>query len=127
MGLAALGLIFRSGPGPRDLTRWIGLALGLTGLGCLIWARYTLGRSFSVKAKAKELVTGGLYSRIRNPIYVFGLIVLAGVLLMVRYPALWLLLVIVIPLQIIRAHREATVLEARFGEAYRQYRDRTWF
>jgi protein-S-isoprenylcysteine O-methyltransferase Ste14 len=44
-------------------------------------------------------------------------------------PAWWLLLplIIVIPMQIVRARREATVLEAAFGEEYRRYRQQTWF
>jgi protein-S-isoprenylcysteine O-methyltransferase Ste14 len=109
------------------LTRWIGLALSLLGLAGVIVARYTLGRSFSITAKATELVTTGIYSRIRNPIYVSGVIFLVGLTLMVRRPVFGLALVIIIPMQIIRARREARVLEARFGDAYRQYRDRAWF
>jgi len=125
LGLYCLHLIFAGGPGPHDLTHWIGLVLSLVGLAGVILARYTLGRSFSVKAKATELVTTGIYSRIRNPIYVFGLIFMVGLILMVRNPVLGLVLVLIIPIQIIRARREAQVLEAKFGEAYRQYRDRT--
>ena len=126
LGLCCVDLIFLRGPGPHDVTRWIGLALSLLGLAGVISARYTLGRSFSVTAKATELVTTGIYSRIRNPIYVFGVIFIVGLILMVRYPILGLVLVIIIPMQIIRARREAQVLEAKFGEAYRRYRDRTW-
>jgi protein-S-isoprenylcysteine O-methyltransferase Ste14 len=126
-GLCYLYLFFVNGPGPHDLTRWIGLALNVVGLTGVILGRYTLGRSFSVKAKATELVTTGIYSRIRNPIYASGLIFIAGLILMIRIPVLSLLLVPIILMQIIRARREARVLEAKFGEAYRQYRDRTWF
>jgi protein-S-isoprenylcysteine O-methyltransferase Ste14 len=90
-------------------------------------ARYTLGRSFSIAAKATELVTTGVYSRIRNPIYVSGVIFIVGLIVIVRRPALGLILVIIVPMQILRARREARVLEAKFGEAYRQYRERTWF
>jgi protein-S-isoprenylcysteine O-methyltransferase Ste14 len=127
MGLYGLYVIFVSGPGAHGLTRWIGLALSLLGLAGVILARYTLGRSFSVTAKATELVSTGIYSRIRNPIYICGIIFLAGLIVMVQYRVLWVVLIVIIPMQIIRARREAHVLEARFGEAYRQYRDRTWF
>jgi protein-S-isoprenylcysteine O-methyltransferase Ste14 len=74
-------------------------------------------------------VTTGIYSRIRNPIYVSGMIFLIGLIVMVRRIAsgLVLLIIIVVPMQIIRARREARVLEAKFGDAYRQYRSRTWF
>jgi len=30
-------------------------------------------------------------------------------------------------MQIGRAHREAAVLETKFGDDYREYRKRTWF
>jgi protein-S-isoprenylcysteine O-methyltransferase Ste14 len=103
------------------------MGLGLAGLAGVILARYTLGRSFSVAAKATELVTAGIYSRIRNPIYVSGIVFISGVFLMLRRPCLWLLLLLIVPMQILRARREARVLEATFGDAYRDYRRRTWF
>ena len=77
--------------------------------------------------QARELVTQGVYSRIRNPIYVFSALLLAGVLIALQYRYALLLLVVVIPVQIFRAHQEAKVLEARFGEQYRKYREGTWF
>jgi protein-S-isoprenylcysteine O-methyltransferase Ste14 len=107
--------------------RWTGLVLGLIGLAGVIVARYTLGRSFSIVPKATALVTTGIYSRIRNPIYVSGMFFVAGLVLMMRRPALLAIFLVLIPMQIIRARREAAVLEANFGDAYREYRKRTWF
>jgi protein-S-isoprenylcysteine O-methyltransferase Ste14 len=86
-----------------------------------------LGKSFSVRAKATALVTNGIYSRIRNPIYVSGILLFFGVFLMLGYPQMLLIFVVLIPLQVIRARREAAVLEAEFGDEYREYRKRTWF
>ena len=126
-GLVGLGYVFQYSPGPHNLTRWIGLGLGLIGLGGVILARYTLGRSFSVAARATELVTSGIYSRIRNPIYVSGMVFLVGLLLIWQQPYLGIVLVALVPMQIIRARREARVLEDKFGDAYREYRARTWF
>jgi len=126
-GLWAFGLVFQSLPGRHGLGQWLGLLLGLIGLGGVILARYTLGRSFSWVPKANELVTRGIYSRIRNPIYVFGIFAVVGMVLMVGRPRLLVILVVLIPMQIIRARREAAVLEAKFGDAYREYRQRTWF
>jgi protein-S-isoprenylcysteine O-methyltransferase Ste14 len=128
MGLYAIYFVFVHGPGPRDAARSIGLTLSLIGLTGVILARHTLGRSFSIAPKATELVTIGVYSRIRNPIYVSSVIFILGLVVMMRL-ASWLavLLIIVIPMQIIRARREARVLEAKFGDAYREYRKRTWF
>jgi protein-S-isoprenylcysteine O-methyltransferase Ste14 len=126
-GLYASYAIYVWGPGPHDAIRRLGLALLLVGLGGVILARYTLGRSFSIRPKATELVTIGIYSRIRNPIYVSSVIFITGLIVTVRRPALVLLLVVIVPMQIVRARREARVLEAKFGETYREYRRGTWF
>jgi protein-S-isoprenylcysteine O-methyltransferase Ste14 len=128
LGLYAVYFVFAYGPGPRDAVRWVGFAVCLVGLSGVILGRYTLGRSFSVTAKAVALVTTGIYSRIRNPIYVSSVIFILGLVVMMRRASwLALLLIIIVPMQIIRARREARVLEAKFGDAYREYRARTWF
>lgn len=127
MGAFTLGAIYKLGPGPQGLAREVGLAVAVLGLTGVIAARYTLGRSFSIAAKATALVTTGIYSRIRNPIYVSGMFFFGGVLIMIKRPELWAVFVVLIPLQIIRARREAAVLEEKFGDAYREYRKQTWF
>ena len=124
-GLVVLGWIFHSVP--YGTTRLIGLLVALIGLAGVILSRYTLGRSFSIAPKATALVTSGIYSRIRNPIYISGIIFLIGVVLIGERPKLLAVLLVLIPMQIMRARREAAVLEAKFGDAYREYRKRTWF
>jgi protein-S-isoprenylcysteine O-methyltransferase Ste14 len=113
--------------GPITPAREIGIALAI--MGFLLWAiaRIELGRSFSVRPKATELVTRGLYSKIRNPVYVFGTVFIVGMILWAGRPVWLLVLVIIVPMQIVRARKEAQVLEAKFGDAYRAYRSRTWF
>jgi len=98
-------------------------------LGFVLWtvARFQLGASFAVKAEARQLVTRGLYSRIRNPIYVFGSWVLVGGILVFGKPVWLVIFVVLIPLQIWRARKESGVLEAAFREEYRKYRAGTWF
>ena len=86
-----------------------------------------LGASFSLTPQARKLVTRGLYSKVRNPIYVFGLITIAGVVLYWNRPYLLWIFAVVIPLQAWRARKEARVLEEKFGEDYRAYRRQTWF
>lgn len=115
----------------RDLPwtpmRVAGVAIAIPALILLIVARLQLGRSFSVRAKASHLVSTGLYSRIRNPIYVFGTLLIVGIILWASRPILLLVLIVLIPVQIYRARREGQVLLAEFGEAYLEYKRRTWF
>jgi len=113
--------------GPWNMTRYLGTVLVAVGISFIAIARYQLGRSFSVKAEAHKLVTTGLYSKIRNPIYVFGIVMIAGMILILDRPVGWLVLAAAIVGQTIRARREARVLEAAFGDGYREYRRRTWF
>jgi protein-S-isoprenylcysteine O-methyltransferase Ste14 len=123
----ALGAIYQSPSIPHGPLRLIGVAVAIAGLFGVIIARYTLGKSFSVRARATALVTRGIYSRIRNPIYVSGILLFFGVFLMLGHPQMLSIFVILIPLQVVRARREAAVLEAEFGDEYREYRKRTWF
>jgi len=97
--------------------------------GFVLWtiARFQLGISLTVTAQAKQLVTRGLYSRIRNPIYVFLSCAIAGLILALGHPRALLIFVVGIPVMVWRAWKEAQVLEAKFGEEYRRYRASTWF
>jgi protein-S-isoprenylcysteine O-methyltransferase Ste14 len=113
--------------GPHGATRWLGLALAIIGLIGVIVSRWTLGTAFSITPEARQLVARGIYSRVRNPIYVSGAILIAGLILIMRMPWLWLALVVVVVAQVFRARQEARVLEAKFGDEYRRYREQTWF
>ena len=104
-----------------------GVAIVIPSVLLLVVARLQLGRAFSVQARATQLVTAGLYARIRNPIYVFGGLTLAGVCLWVGRPLFLLVFAVLIPMQIGRARKEAQVLRERFGAAYDEYRSKTWF
>ena len=127
LSVGALVWVFRGTSAPQSVAQWIGLTIAAIGLAGVFLSRYTLGRSFSVRAKATALVTTGIYSRIRNPIYVSGVIFLTGIAIMLSKPRWLVLLLIIIPMQIWRARNEARVLEAKFGDEYREYRKRTWF
>jgi protein-S-isoprenylcysteine O-methyltransferase Ste14 len=114
-------------PGPWNAARYIGVVLAITGIVLLFVARFQLGRSFSVTAQSHKLVTHGLYSRIRNPIYVFSSTMVVGILLVLQRPFLFVLFAVLMVVQTWRARNEASVLEAKFGAEYREYRSKTWF
>lgn len=129
--LIVLTLLLTTDPAFHQLpwtpVRIVGLALAVPSFGLWFLARMQLGDSFSVRPEARKLVTRGLYSRIRNPIYVFGSGVIAGVFLLINMPMVLLIFLVLIPLQIWRAKKEAKVLEESFGDEYRNYKKTTWF
>jgi protein-S-isoprenylcysteine O-methyltransferase Ste14 len=117
----------RYAPAAWGMNQFIGLAL--FSIGFVFWtiARFQLGASLTVTAQARKLITTGLYSKIRNPIYVFGSCCLAGLILVIARPIWLLVFAVIVPLQIWRARKEAQVLEASFGDEYRRYRAGVWF
>ena len=127
VGVLGLALFYYGGA--LTWTSWqiAGLAIFLPAFVLFVLARIELGRAFSIKAKATTLVTTGLYSRIRNPIYVFGGLMSLGIFVFVHRPWLLLIWVPLVPAQLIRVRKEERVLEAKFGDAYRDYKRRTWF
>jgi protein-S-isoprenylcysteine O-methyltransferase Ste14 len=112
---------------PWNIERYVGSVLVIVGVAFIGVARYQLGKSFSIRPKARELVTHGIYSKIRNPIYVFGTMIILGLILVLQRPVLWVGLAAIVAIQTIRARREARVLEQAFGDSYREYRRKTWF
>ena len=113
--------------GAWSLHQVVGMAIAVPAFCLWALARLQLGKSFSISAQAKGLVTHGLYSKIQNPVYVFGGIFIAAIIVFIGQP-LWLLaFLILIPMQAMRIRAERRVLEAKFGDAYREYRKRTWF
>ena len=105
----------------------VGAAIAVPGF--LLWflARVQLGKSFAVTPRARELVTHGLYSKIRNPIYFFATFANLGLAICLNNPIFYGCVVLLTLFQWLRVRNEEKVLEAKFGDAYRQYRQRTWF
>ena len=107
--------------------RIVGITIAASALILLVVARFQLGKAFSVRAKASTLVTSGLYSRIRNPIYIFGSLFILGVIIWTGRPWLLLGFAAIIPMQIYRSRKESEALESKFGDEYREYKQSTWF
>jgi protein-S-isoprenylcysteine O-methyltransferase Ste14 len=112
-----------------DAVRWLGVALYSAGGVLRLWPVFILGRRFSGLVAIQPghtLVTGGLYSRIRNPSYLGLLILSLGWALAFRSGAGVLLAVLNIPPLIARMNSEERLLHAQFGQEYEAYRARTW-
>ena len=84
-------------PGEWSSARWIGLAIAFPAAVLVFTARWQLGKSFSVMPQARALVTHGVYSKIRNPIYVLSAPMALGILVALQYHYVFLRLAVVIP------------------------------
>ena len=105
-----------------------GMALATASYALWFTARAELGAAFSLKPEARTLVTSGLYSKFRHPIYLFSTVGLAGLCIAMRWYIFGTLyLIVVTTMQWRRAKAERAVLEAAFGEQYREYRKQAWF
>ncbi len=125
IGLSLIGM--HAAHLPWTPWRIAGIAIAAPAFLLFVAARLELGSAFSVQAKATTLVTTGVYSRIRNPIYFFGAILVLGFIIWMGRPWWLLIFVIMIPLQVVRSRKEERVLTEKFGAAYLDYKQKTWF
>ena len=120
------GLAFPATEWPPTI---LGLAVIWTGVGLRAWAIVTLGRFFrrDVQVAADQVVVrGGPYAAIRHPAYTGNLLVFAGFgLLLANWASLAVLIVVPLLGVAPRITVEESLLQARFGEAYRRYADET--
>jgi protein-S-isoprenylcysteine O-methyltransferase Ste14 len=121
MADAALGLPETPAP-----IRWLGvplLGVGVVGLGWSLASFARHGGTPNPIAPPTSLVTTGPFAWTRNPIIVSHALGLLGVSLLVgSVAATAIVFVLGLPSQALVRHEER-VLEARFGDGYRAYRD----
>jgi protein-S-isoprenylcysteine O-methyltransferase Ste14 len=96
----------------------------------MLWRSHAdLGRNWSATLRITgqhSLVTGGVYRRIRHPMYTAHLLwAIAQGLLLSNWLAGWAFLVLSLPLYLVRIPREEQMMLEHFGEEYRQYKTRT--
>jgi protein-S-isoprenylcysteine O-methyltransferase Ste14 len=99
-------------------------SLILVGSAAAIFALMRLGRSFSVMAEARRLVTSGIYRVVRHPLYLAEEIATIGIV--IQFLSYWtgLLLAVQIAFQLRRMRNEEVVLGEIFPE-YAAYKVRT--
>jgi protein-S-isoprenylcysteine O-methyltransferase Ste14 len=120
-------LAFAAAVGPHATPWYVGLCLAAATMPFWFAARWQLGASFSATAQARHLVTEGLYSKLRHPVYYFGSVAWLGALMALlgwRAVIIW---VIVAAIEFARARHEERVLAEAFGAEYEEYRTKTWF
>ena len=115
------------GFGMRPLV-YAGLTVGLSGVALWTVAMVYLGKSLAVLPGGERLVTHGIYKYLRHPVYLGIDMTLLGLFLAVGSTAgMIYLFVVVLPLNILRSRLEEKALLHKFGDAYRTYRQQTWF
>jgi protein-S-isoprenylcysteine O-methyltransferase Ste14 len=108
--------------------RWLGVGLGATAGGLLIWTLRSLGTNLTdtvVTRRKHTLVTKGPYRWVRHPFYDSVALCLLANSLAAANGFLFLTGVLVMVLIVLRTRREEEKLLARFDDAYQAYRKRT--
>jgi protein-S-isoprenylcysteine O-methyltransferase Ste14 len=129
-GVAYLGwkpLPWRLSPSVRLGMLVLGSLLYFPGMGCLLWARLTLGKNYFVSTgfgaqlfQEHQLLTSGPYAIVRHPMY-SGLIFAALGSLLIYFTWTTVYFACFAPLIFVRARREETALLAEFGEQWQEY------
>lgn len=104
--------------------RLLGAALGLAGLLVYSIALHDLGASWRLgfdRTGPGPLVTGGIYSRMRHPIYVAFDLLFVGTFLVLNRSVFLLLALLMVPLLDAVMRREERFLTELYGDAYRDY------
>jgi protein-S-isoprenylcysteine O-methyltransferase Ste14 len=137
LGPLILGLLLnRKVPAPflpRGLTRILGLPLVCGGVLLGGWTYRTMkradtpiiGEPFVADKPTSSLITGGPFRYSRNPGYLAGAMVYAGIAGLTN--ALWVFLllpVVLLTMQRTAIEREERYLESKFGEKYLVYKAR---
>lgn len=119
-----LPLAFDDGLASRPLG-WVWLAVGLALLGWTLWTFHRHHTTVNPYASATTLCTGGPFRFSRNPIYLGDWFLLIGISLLMNtlwplafVPLIW----VTLRFGVIRY--EEAHLEAKFGDAYRDYKAR---
>ena len=109
---------------------WILIGVGLAGFAWALLAIFGHRTTVNPYGAASSLVMRGPFRYSRNPIYVSDWFVYAGAMLLLHtvWPLLLAPLVFLVMRFMVISHEE-NHLEARFGDAYRDYRARVprWF
>lgn len=108
--------------------RWAAALLGIGCLGLSIECWLRMGKNWRMAIapdQQTELVTGGLYGRVRHPIYALSMLLMLCTLVVVPTLPVALMAALHIGLMITKAHNEERFLAGRHGERYRRYLQRT--
>ena len=108
---------------------WIGIAVGVVGLGIRVWSMRVLGRDYTRSLRTREtqtVVERGPYRLVRHPGYIGSILVWVGSRLAVNWLVAAATALVLLPVYAYRISAEEQMLVDHFGDAYRTYKARTW-
>lgn len=109
--------------------RYAGVVLCLTGYAIRLISIRALKRQFSYFVAIQQhhqLITNGIYSLIRHPIYLGAIVLVAGMVLI--FPSLYGFLFVLIYFMLLahRMNQEEKLLLKHFGTVYQEYRSKSY-
>lgn len=113
---------------PYAAPRWVAAAVGLACLVLSIQCWLRMGKSWRMAVtpgQKTELVTTGLYGRVRHPIYGLSILLMLCTVIVVPTPSVAMMAVVHIVLMLVKARNEERFLTGMHGNAYLQYCRRT--
>lgn len=105
-----------------------GVALFLAGLAFYGVARWTLGKFFSEAIRVlpeHKLITSGIYSRVRHPIYLGEILIFLAVPMILGSPYGFAIMLVLIPMLLYRIRIEEKILVSKFGQEHLEYAHKT--
>jgi protein-S-isoprenylcysteine O-methyltransferase Ste14 len=126
--ILVLTIIFRYQFNGGEYLRTIGFIIGAIGVVILITGIMTLGKYFTASITPKGLVTHGIYSKFRHPIFMGVILVYLGMeFIFQSIYGLLLVIFVLIPFYIYSAIEEEKMLSKTFKDKYTAYKKKTLF
>jgi protein-S-isoprenylcysteine O-methyltransferase Ste14 len=111
-----------------EYLRTIGFIICTIGVIFIIAGIITLGEYFTTSIIPKGLVTTGIYSKIRHPMFTGAILVYIGIVVIFQSIIGFLLVIfILIPFFIYSAIEEEKILSEKFKDKYTAYKKKTFF
>ena len=123
-----LTIIFRYQFNGGEYLQAVGYIIGAIGVIILIMGIMTLGKYFTTSINPKGLVTHGIYSKIRHPVFIGVILVYLGIeLIFQSIYGLLLVIFVLVPFYIYSAIEEEKILAEKFKDKYTAYKKKTLF
>lgn len=107
---------------------YAGIALAVLGYAGTLWCYASLGTSWRIGVNPGErtaLVRSGPYRSVRHPIYLFQMVILAGMMLLLPTAFSLILLLVLCVSALVKTLDEEAYLMSVHGEEYRAYYEET--